>query len=865
MFKGLETVSFVMTTSRPSVREDDSFDQFFTLLDMPERDADAVLENIIFFVKDNIRKKFSKNSSEAPEISFDAALMAVKLWEQYFASRAPVEVITRWFGDIITRKRQRAASLNLELKDNLSRLITELEDAKSFGETSLPDLRKQTGVIRAVNDIIKLRSELSKKEVMIITADELLTYVADTNARNTGVEIDTTLLKLNERKNLLDLENILESNILGQNNAVELVSRTIRVSKSGLKNPNSPLGSFIFAGPTGVGKTELAKQLASSLGMSTLLVDMTEYSNRDEIARMIGAPPGYVGYNEGEGFLFEHMKKHPNTVLIFDEVEKAHPDIMNILLQVLEDGRLTSNRGDTVKFDRSVVILTSNMGMTRVFYKDGRRYEEPLGPEMEEALLSGDSARIEAFKEKMRASVNEAARDFFRPEFLNRVSEMIVFDPLPIEVREGIARTTLARTVNALKKKWALKDLVIGKDDAERTEIFRYFAQKGYTIADGARPMRKTVEKFFEDPLVLFMDKARANIHKGDTIAANLRDGVITFTLVPGDGNGTLSLDVECVLGKIATHLSDRPKDVLTSDDLEEMFGFRKEMQVTDGVDPEFTPNTRTDTTTSADFRVKDKAMNTVIRYALTVIPENATPVVSEAQGAGYTEKLRFALSDWIKSAVTASKMMNLESYIWEKNSRTIENYYSLKTDEPDKLIGPYLAGIGEEKDVSVTREFNGSEFKVAVSFNSHLTKPLHRIIFGTKYADKAEIEKVVPRSLSGLVAAQKALLDLGATVDFYQKNDRTYFWVKIPVSEGPVSASKPIATREPAAPAPKPAPVEPQAVVPAIEPAVDMLSRMLKEGSELEKDYAIRMLAVMPDLESVTRLADTYKLYASD
>jgi ATP-dependent Clp protease ATP-binding subunit ClpB len=285
---------------------------------------------------------------------------------------------------------------------------------------------------------------------------------------------------------------------VGQDHAIEAVSDAVRRARAGLQDPDRPLGSFIFLGPTGVGKTELARALAQFLfddEKAMTRMDMSEFMERHSVARLIGAPPGYVGYEEG-GYLTEAIRRKPYSVILFDEIEKAHQDVFNILLQILDDGRLTDGKGRTVDFRNTVVIMTSNIGSQWI--RD----------------LAGND-------EEMRRRVMEAMRSHFRPEFLNRVDEILIFNSLGLDEIKAIIELQLDR----LRTRMAEKKLSIELSNRAKA----YIAEQGYDPAYGARPLRRTIEKEIQNPLALKL--LEGDFVGGDTVKVDLdtKTGKLVF------------------------------------------------------------------------------------------------------------------------------------------------------------------------------------------------------------------------------------------------------------------------------------------------------------------------------------------------
>jgi ATP-dependent Clp protease ATP-binding subunit ClpB len=319
--------------------------------------------------------------------------------------------------------------------------------------------------------------------------------IAETVSRWTGIPVSR--LMEGEVQKLLHMEERLHRRVVGQEEAVRAVSNAIRRARANLQDPNRPLGSFIFLGPTGVGKTELARALAEFLfddEGAMVRLDMSEYMEKHTVARLIGAPPGYIGYEEG-GQLTEAVRRHPYSVVLFDEIEKAHPDVFNVLLQIMDDGRLTDGHGRTVDFKNSVVIMTSNVGSTWITHFSEGQFEQ------------------------MREQVMEALRAQFRPEFLNRVDEIIMFHPLAKEHLKEIVDIQLER----LQHRLAERHLQLQLTDAAKELLI----EAGYDPVYGARPLRRTIQQKVLDPLAL--NVLAGEFHEGDVVIADVEGDNFVF------------------------------------------------------------------------------------------------------------------------------------------------------------------------------------------------------------------------------------------------------------------------------------------------------------------------------------------------
>jgi ATP-dependent Clp protease ATP-binding subunit ClpB len=316
--------------------------------------------------------------------------------------------------------------------------------------------------------------------------------IAAVVSRWTGIPVDKMLA--GEREKLLAMESRLRTRVVGQEEAVVAVSNAVRRARAGLQDPNRPIGSFLFLGPTGVGKTELTKALAEFLfddETAMVRIDMSEYMEKHSVARLIGAPPGYVGYEEG-GALTEAVRRRPYQVILFDEVEKAHPDVFNVLLQVLDDGRLTDGQGRTVDFRNTLIVLTSNLG------------SEVLANQPE----GHDSAEV-------RDQVMEVVRASFRPEFLNRLDEILLFHRLGRTHMTGIVEIQLGR----LRKLLSDRKITLELDDAAR----EWLGEKGYDPIYGARPLKRVIQRSLQNPLASLILEGRIN--DGDTVTVSAGEG----------------------------------------------------------------------------------------------------------------------------------------------------------------------------------------------------------------------------------------------------------------------------------------------------------------------------------------------------
>ncbi|MDA8962020.1 ATP-dependent chaperone ClpB [Congregibacter sp.] len=417
-----------------------------------------------------------------------------------------IESIEKEFADLEEIWKAEKASLQgaASIKSDIEQLKLDLETARRAGDLTrmselqygkLPELEKQLAQAHAAENVERtlLRNKVTDEEV------------AEVVSRSTGIPISKMLE--GDREKLLRMEDALHNRVVGQDEAVVAVSNAVRRSRAGLSDPNRPNGSFLFLGPTGVGKTELCKALANFLfdsEQAMIRIDMSEFMEKHSVARLIGAPPGYVGYEEG-GYLTEAVRRRPYSLLLLDEVEKAHPDVFNILLQVLDDGRLTDGQGRTVDFRNTVIVMTSNLGSDLI--------QELAGDENYEA---------------MKSAVMGVVSQHFRPEFVNRIDETVVFHPLLQEQIRGIATIQLA----GLRARLAEREMLLDVSDSFMDQL----VEGGFDPVYGARPLKRAIQQQLENPLAQKL--LAGEFSPGERIVANWGEAGPEFRAEPlGDGD----------------------------------------------------------------------------------------------------------------------------------------------------------------------------------------------------------------------------------------------------------------------------------------------------------------------------------------
>ncbi|MBQ3120416.1 MAG: ATP-dependent Clp protease ATP-binding subunit [Peptococcaceae bacterium] len=485
---------------RKHIEKDAALERRFqpiTVNEPSEEDAIAILKGI--------RDKYEAHHSV--EISDEAIEAAVKLSGRYISDRFLPDKAIDLIDEAASRVRLQTYTAPPDIKaleEELERLSKEKEAAvisQEYEKAAMyRDREKETQA--ELNRLTEEWKNGATAKAKVVTGEDIAQIVS----KWTGVPV--TKLQAEDTERLLHMEEILHQRVVGQDEAVKAVSRAVRRAQSGLKSPKRPIGSFLFLGPTGVGKTELARALAEVLfddEDAVIRVDMSEYMEKHSVARMVGAPPGYVGHDEG-GQLTEAVRRKPYSIVLLDEIEKAHPDVFNILLQVLDDGRLTDSQGRTVDFKNTVIIMTSNIGAGHI-----KNSTVGFG-------TAGNGEENKAEYDKMKARVMEALKAAFRPEFLNRVDETIVFHALEKEHIMQIVDLMM----KDLHKRLAEQNITMEVTAEAKAKL----VEDGYDPAYGARPLRRTIQRQVEDPLA--EDLLRGRYQAGDVVKVDVtKDGVV--------------------------------------------------------------------------------------------------------------------------------------------------------------------------------------------------------------------------------------------------------------------------------------------------------------------------------------------------
>ncbi len=500
----LQTIGATTTDDyRKYIEKDSALERRFQPVFLEEPSIEATIE-----ILKGLRPRYEEHHHI--EISDEALEQAALLSQRYIADRHLPDKAIDLIDEAASKVRLESESAPPGVKE-LDRKLQQLsdeEDAAYQRQDYEQAAKLKTELMRLEEEYSQAKKQWLKQEKIDEVVDEKV--IARLVASWTGIPESQMLQGETER--LVKMEEEIHSRFINQEEAVHAVSEAIRRSRAGLKDPRRPIGSFMFLGPTGVGKTELARSLAWFLfgdEGAILRLDMSEYQERHTVSRLIGAPPGYVGYDEG-GQLTEAVRRRPYRVLLLDEIEKAHPDVFNSLLQLLDDGRLTDGHGRTVDFKNTVVIMTSNTGVELI------KRESALGFAIKTEAVKSRKQRYDAMKEKV---MNEVKRTF-RPEFINRIDEIIVFH----ELNKEQLRSIIDLMLNDVQQRLSERKLAIEVTDKAKT----WLAKVGYDPTYGARPLRRAIEQHLENPLSSKL--LRGEFGEGDTVTVSLKGEGLAFT-----------------------------------------------------------------------------------------------------------------------------------------------------------------------------------------------------------------------------------------------------------------------------------------------------------------------------------------------
>jgi ATP-dependent Clp protease ATP-binding subunit ClpC len=490
---------------RKHIEKDSALERRFQSIMVGEPSVDETIE-----ILKGLRDRYEAH--HRVKISDDALEAAARLSDRYITDRFLPDKAVDLMDEAASRVRLQSTSLPPEIREvenEIRKVRAEKEaviKAQEFEKAA--QIRDREEKLRARKT--QMEEEWREKRTVKGTLTNTVGPEEIAHIVSTWTRIPVSKLKEEETMKLLNMEEALHKRIVGQDEAIKVITRAIRRARAGLKSPMRPIGSFIFLGPTGVGKTELARTLAEFLFDDVdamVRIDMSEYMEKYSVSRLVGAPPGYVGYEEG-GQLTEAVRRRPYAVVLLDEIEKAHPDVFNLLLQVLEDGRLTDSQGRVVDFKHSLIIMTSNVGTTALM----KSTDIGFRPVKEEGSIT---VRYERMKNK----ILEEIKHLFRPEFLNRIDEVVVFHALELEEIKQIVALELAKVVKELEN----QRVTLEATDAAK----EFIAKEGWDPQFGARPLRRAIQRLVEDPLS--EELLRGTFKIGDHIQLDVEDGKSVF------------------------------------------------------------------------------------------------------------------------------------------------------------------------------------------------------------------------------------------------------------------------------------------------------------------------------------------------
>lgn len=490
-----------LTEYRKHIEKDSALERRFQPVKIEEPSEENAIKMLY-----GVRDKYEAHHNV--KITDKALEAAVKLSVRYIADRfLPDKAI-----DLIDEAASHVRLQTCTMPNDIKKLEDKLKELEKEKESSIKSeefekageiKRKQTEIKEQLEHAKNDWQDANNKFHKLVNEEEIAKVVANW----TGINVQQ--LHQEETKRLMNIEKILHERVIGQNEAVNAIGKAIRRGRVGLKNPKRPIGSFLFLGPTGVGKTELTRTLSEVLfgdENSMIRVDMSEYMEKHNVAKLIGAPPGYVGYDEG-GQLTEKVRRKPYAVILFDEIEKAHPDIFNVLLQILDDGRVTDSQGRTVDFKNTVIIMTSNVGARSI-----------ISPKKLGFMTHEDAQKS---YEDMKKNVIGEVKELFRPEFLNRIDEIIVFHPIELEDAKKITTIMLNEVKKRVKENMEIE--IEFTDD-----LLAHIAQEGFDQNYGARPLRRTIQTQIENPLAEKILEKEINIE--NKVSVDYKDGKVVFS-----------------------------------------------------------------------------------------------------------------------------------------------------------------------------------------------------------------------------------------------------------------------------------------------------------------------------------------------
>ncbi|MFH1684076.1 MAG: AAA family ATPase, partial [Candidatus Margulisiibacteriota bacterium] len=805
-FIGRSEVRLVLSTTKKDIADNEVFNRFFTQVDIEDLNVKEAFEKFYLF---ECNKTGVAKENGWLDYSHEILEETATLFAKVLTDEPLLEVLVRYFEYVQAkgnRTKEAILTASIRAKDNLARILQGYIEDNAL-PLGLEDLLKHRELVRILRDIFDLEKQLSDEKVFkqALTIDDAHTFLSE------RYKLDKSNLTVNEKKNLLELEEHLNSKIIGQEEAVGVLGNAVRLGKVGLKPVKKPVGAFLFTGPTGVGKTELAYRLSIELGMPLFRFDMQEFKNPADVAKLIGAPPGYVGHEDTENLLTTKIIKNPRSIIVFDEVDKilntgyvnsgAYANtVLDLLLQMLEDGRLTDSHGNTADFSQSIIIFTSNGGVNVVFEDTENGVEGVLEngiyERIKEAVLEHNKEKFRRVKEEVKERVDKYHRYMLRPEFLNRLDKIVVFNSLNKVVLSDIVKVLLVEFSEQMAGQYKLVFGEPGEDEAGFQRIVRYLMNRGFSPENGARGILGLINKDLKDKLNDFLDEQEP-VTKEDEVFVSVGEEQNGFSFrVERKQEASLREQLrlseieELILNNIIKGLNAFEGQFIDLEvkDVEPWLEPLPFAPKEKGSKIDFSPKADILTLRRNDFVNQDEGLVQAIRT-----------IRQGLAARGLSEEFIKTVRSWVMEAAALAKRENIQQTAWAF-AQKIYDFYNLESGEITRVMEQFLEEANQSKFVRLAWELDDKEFKVEITFNSHLTDYLYRRLFEDKYADKQEVLEKANRLLQGLLKAVLSLCAHNAEFGFSADRDAS-LWLKFPVSNRPVlsgdNLSKEIAKKE--------------------------------------------------------------------
>ncbi len=799
LFRAKETISFMFTSTNENIEETESFEQYFSLVRLTDPDPERVLEDMWLVRKDILEEKNQAQGEEqAVTISYEAIQEAVRLLNKYFPGYSRSATVVKWFSTIYPKIMGIKKRLRVRLdtaKDNLSEELEEilLDEQDEFPIDS-EFLTNNPNILQFLREILTLQEEEKEQVRNKILPEDIVDIVQQ------QLKIPTDKLKEEEKSALLTLEDKLRERVVGQEEAVNGVADALRISACGLRPQHKPDGVFLFAGPMGVGKTELAKAVADVTDKELIEYDMSDFAEEHTVTQIIGAPPGYRGYDTVET-LVDKVIKNPNCVLLFDEIEKAHPQIFDCMLQIMEDGRLTDSRGNTADFSNCIIIMTSNAGMQRKYIdKAGIPQTENLYDEIGEIVRTGDAQKIKALKKKINKRVNEDLRSQFRPEFLNRFNGIVTFNPFTQDTIKEVVVVNLRKNLARIEENYGI-NIEIGKDPEEQETIYNLLIRKGFKPEKGIAGLEVALRDYLLTPFTTFAGETDladfVTQNKDVVVQINLSEDELSFTISEHTARSERKTEIrdladteKAIFNNMVQLLNRRQQtgESIKSTDLDRALDPRAPPLETPGK-PLTLSNPQALETSNNNFRAKDPKLKKA---------DFARIMAGIDETYGDNKKKKALIKKWLNAMVRAAKKYNIEEVIWTKGSRLID-FDSLRGGQLTEIFSEFIEATDAEKSVKLEWEIaDSTEFHIKVTYNSRLTDKFHRLMFEREFSSDREIDNLDnARALAGILKATRKIRELGGEVNFEfdEQTGTTAVWLTVPFEKpAPAPETKPAA-----------------------------------------------------------------------